>query len=112
MFFVIWGFKRYLTQLAMVTLVCGHCQRPTAHPVRKVVTKFTLFWIPLFPTRTKYLLQCTFCGYAQELPREEAERLVASPPAMPSVSPTPGVPSQESLPPEHRDQPAGDQPPA
>jgi hypothetical protein len=91
MFFVIWGFKRYLTQLAMVTLVCGHCQRPTAHPVRKVVTKFTLFWIPLFPTSTKYLLQCTFCGYGQYVSQDEAERLAVMPatPMEPQASPAP-----------------------
>ena len=83
MFFVIWGFKRYVTALAMLTLVCGHCQRPTAHPLRKVVTKFTLFWVPLFPTSTKYVLQCSFCGYAQQVSAEEAERLQVS-------APTPG----------------------
>jgi hypothetical protein len=80
-FFVIWGFKRYVTALAMLTLVCGHCQRPTAHPLRKVVTKFTLFWIPLFPTSTKYVLQCSFCGYAQQVSKEESERLLVSAPS-------------------------------
>jgi hypothetical protein len=106
-FFLIWGFKRYLTQLAMVTLVCGHCQRPSAHPVRKVVTKFTLFWIPLFPTSTKYVLQCTFCGFAQELPREEAERLAALPPAQPApVEPQggpQGEPQSQTLPSHYQD---------
>jgi hypothetical protein len=80
MFFVIWGFKRYVSALAMLTLVCGRCQRPTAHPLRRVVTKFTLFWIPLFPTSTKYVLQCSFCGYTQQVPKEESERLMASAP--------------------------------
>ena len=91
MFFIIWGFRRYVSALAMLTLVCGHCQRPTAHPLRKVVTKFTLFWIPLFPTSTKYTLQCSFCGYAQHVPREEADRLIAEPLAPmgagPAISP-------------------------
>jgi hypothetical protein len=84
-FFVIWGFKRYVTALAMLTLVCGHCQRPTAHPLRKVVTKFTLFWIPLFPTSTKYALQCSFCGYAQQVSKEESERLQTTAPRPASV---------------------------
>ncbi len=95
MFFIIWGFRRYGTQLAMLTLVCGRCQRPTAHPLRKVVTKFTLFWIPLFRTSTKYTLQCTFCGAAQYVTPEEAERLQAAPPAPePTAPPTPSVPPQ------------------
>jgi hypothetical protein len=97
MLFVIWGFRRYLTQLAIVTLVCGHCQRPTAHPVRKVVTRFTLFWIPLFATSKKYLLQCTFCGHAQYVAQDEAERLATMPgsPAEP----------EPSLPPQYREAP-------
>jgi hypothetical protein len=96
-FFVIWGFKRYVSAIAMLTLVCGHCQRPTAHPLRKVVTKFTLFWIPLFPTSTKYVLQCSFCGYAQQLPQEEAERLQATAPA----GVTADVPSVPTVPPAY-----------
>lgn len=99
MFFVIWGFKRYVTALAMLTLVCGHCQRPTAHPLRKVVTKFTLFWIPLFPTGTKHVLQCSYCGYAQQVSAEESERLLASATA-PAVSAEPSV---GSMPPLYQD---------
>ena len=99
MFFVIWGFRRYVTALGMLTLVCGHCQRPTAHPLRKVVTKFTLFWVPLFPTSTKYVLQCTFCGYAQQIGQDEADRLLASPPT--PVAPTAAV--QQETPPVHED---------
>lgn len=74
---IIWGFKRYVSTLAMLTLVCSRCSQPSAHPLRKLITKFTLFWIPLFPTSTKYTLQCTYCGFAQHIPKDEAERLVA-----------------------------------
>jgi hypothetical protein len=91
-FFIIFGFRRYGTQLAMLTLVCGQCQRPTAHPLRKVVTKFTLFWIPLFRTSTKYTLQCTFCGAAQYLTPEEAERLASAPPPAPTEPTSPSIP--------------------
>jgi hypothetical protein len=104
MFFVIWGFKRYVSTLAMLTLVCGHCQRPTAHPLRKVVTKFTLFWIPLFRTSTKYVLQCSYCGVAQSLPESEAERLMAG--AQTGQGNVEGSPSNP-LPPQYRDAPSG-----
>lgn len=89
--FIVWGFKRYVSTLAMLTLVCVGCHQPTAHPLRKVVTKFTLFWVPLFPTSTKYTLQCTFCGYAQQLPTEEAERLLAGQ-TQPPAQTVPGRP--------------------
>ncbi|WP_149181796.1 zinc-ribbon domain-containing protein [Streptomyces sp. TRM49041] len=74
---IIFGTKGYLYQLAMVTLVCGRCGHPAAHAVRKRVTKFTLFFVPLFPVSTSYRTQCAFCGAEQKITAEEAERLAA-----------------------------------
>ncbi|MEU9731136.1 zinc-ribbon domain-containing protein [Streptomyces sp. NPDC048002] len=72
---IIFGTKGYVYQLAILTLVCARCGNPAAHTLRKRVTKFTLFFVPLFPFSTKYSTQCTFCGAEQNLPREQAERL-------------------------------------
>src|SRR4051812_16059760 len=74
---VVWGWRRYVQTLAMITLVCSSCQRPAAHAVRRMVTKFTLFWIPLFPVGSKYSLQCTFCGGQVKVGKEQANQLVA-----------------------------------
>ncbi|WP_216591565.1 zinc-ribbon domain-containing protein [Streptomyces brasiliscabiei] len=73
--FIIFGTKGYLYQLAILTLVCGQCGNPAAHTLRKRVTKFTLFFVPLFPFSTKYQTQCTFCGAEQKIDAEQAERL-------------------------------------
>ncbi len=78
---IIFGTKGYLYQLAMLTLVCGHCGNPSAHALRKRVTKFTLFFVPLFPFSTKYSTQCTFCGAEQKVTKEQAEQLQAQGPA-------------------------------
>lgn len=75
---LIWGTKGYLYQLAMMTLVCGNCGNPAAHTLRKHVTKFTFFFIPLFPVSTKYRTQCTFCGMEQQIAKEAAEQLLAT----------------------------------
>jgi len=72
---IIFGTKGYLYQLAILTLVCGHCGNPSAHTLRKRVTKFTLFFVPLFPFSTKYATQCTFCGMEQQISKEQAEQL-------------------------------------
>lgn len=72
---IIFGTKGYLYQLAILTLVCGHCGNPSAHTLRKRVTKFTLFFIPLFPFSTKYATQCTFCGAEQNITKEQGEQL-------------------------------------
>jgi hypothetical protein len=74
---IIFGTKGYLYQLAVLTLVCAGCGNPAAHTLRKRVTKFTLFFVPLFPLRVKYATQCTFCGTEQKLTREQAEQLQA-----------------------------------
>jgi hypothetical protein len=74
---IIFGTKGYLYQLAVLTLVCGQCGNPAAHTLRKRVTKFTLFFVPLFPVSTKYATQCTFCGAERKVTEEEAGRLRA-----------------------------------
>ncbi|MFJ1596838.1 zinc-ribbon domain-containing protein [Streptomyces sp. NPDC088261] len=74
---IIFGTKGYLYQLAILTLVCGSCGNPSAHTLRKRVTKFTLFFVPLFPFSTKYQTQCTFCGAEQRLQKEQADQLLA-----------------------------------
>lgn len=76
---IIFGTRGYLYTLAMITLVCGRCGNPAAHSLKKRVTKFTLFFVPLFPISTKYVTQCTFCGAAQQLSKEQAEQLQAAP---------------------------------
>ncbi|MZD09453.1 zinc-ribbon domain-containing protein [Streptomyces sp. SID5785] len=80
---IIFGTRGYVYQLAMLTLVCGQCGNPAAHSLRKYVTKFTLFFVPLFPISTKYRTQCTFCGMEQQLPKEHAEGLLAPAAAAP-----------------------------
>jgi hypothetical protein len=75
--FILFGTKGYLYQLAILTLVCGQCGNPAAHTLRKRVTKFTLFFVPLFPISTKYATQCTFCGAEHKLNAQDAEQLQA-----------------------------------
>ncbi|MGW4201187.1 zinc-ribbon domain-containing protein [Streptomyces sp. NPDC004726] len=74
---IIFGTKGYLYQLAILTLVCGQCGNPAAHTLRKRVSKFTLFFVPVFPYSTKYSTQCTFCGAEHQVPKEQADQLVA-----------------------------------
>lgn len=74
---IIFGTRGYLYQLAMMTLLCGHCGNPSAHALRKRVIKFTLFFVPLFPVSVRYSTQCTFCGAQQNLTKEQATQLQA-----------------------------------
>ncbi|MET9494044.1 zinc-ribbon domain-containing protein [Streptomyces sp. NPDC006552] len=76
---IIFGTRGYVFQLAILTFVCGACGNPAAHTLRKYVTKFTLFFIPLFPVSTKFRTQCTFCGIEHQVPKEHAEAMLAQP---------------------------------
>jgi hypothetical protein len=89
---IIFGTKTYLYTLAMLTLVCGRCGNPAAHSLKKRVVKFSLFFVPLFPINTKHITQCTFCGAAQQITKEQAEQLQAVPGGQPQHQPA-GAPA-------------------
>lgn len=57
---------------------CGHCHNQSPRRLAKATTWFTLFFIPVIPYRTRYMLLCPICGNAQELPKEEFEEIIRS----------------------------------
>ncbi len=74
---LIFGIKGYISQLAIVMLICQNCQNPAAHRVQEIVRKFTLFFIPLFPVSRKRTLTCTFCAQTTSITAEQAQHYVA-----------------------------------
>lgn len=73
---VIFGLRTKVFVLAVLTLVCPRCGNPAAHPLHRAVTKFSLFFVPLFPVRTRYTTQCTFCGFTNRLAKDQADHLL------------------------------------
>ena len=59
----------------MLTLSCAHCGSSSAHPLRLLRTKFTLFFVPLFVVHSEYQMQCTYCGIASRLSKQRAHEL-------------------------------------
>jgi zinc-ribbon family len=76
---ILFGFKRYVEVLGVVTLICRHCSQPAAQRIEEWTTKFTVFFVPLFTTRRRQVMQCASCAAQSELSREEAERLLVGP---------------------------------
>jgi hypothetical protein len=72
---IILGFRRTAKRLGSPLLVCRECRGTYANALDKHVTKFTLFFIPLFPTRTRYALTCTWCGTTSRISKNEAQQL-------------------------------------
>jgi zinc ribbon protein len=92
---IIFGFRRIAHRIAVLTLLCHSCGNPCAQVLRKVVTWFTLFFIPVIPVRTRRSLQCTFCAAESGISKTQAEQLLAqhNQPA-PRQPQTPGFPRQ------------------
>lgn len=86
---IIFGTRRTVAQLALVVLTCANCHRSAAHALLKAVTKFTLFFVPLFAVRTRYGHQCTACGVLTWIDKAQAEQLRQAPPAPPAHPPFP-----------------------
>ncbi|GAA4942103.1 zinc ribbon family protein [Actinomycetospora succinea] len=84
---IVFGTRRTVTQLALIVLTCANCHRSAANAILKAITKFTLFFIPLFPVRTRYATQCTACGFLMWIEKEQAEQLAQGPAAPPAGPP-------------------------
>lgn len=99
---IIFGIRGYADVVATLTMVCPHCHNPAAHRLHKLRRKFTLFFVPLFVVSTRYVMDCTFCGFQQQYSgaqgAEVEERVTAGPPA-PSGPPVPPAQPPASYPP-------------
>ncbi|MDD7938163.1 zinc-ribbon domain-containing protein [Actinomycetospora lutea] len=84
---LIFGTRRTVTQLALVVLTCANCHRSAATAILRAVTRFTLFFIPLFPVRVRYATQCTACGFLMWIDKGQAEQLATAPSAPPAGPP-------------------------
>lgn len=91
---VIFGTKAYRAVLATVMLVCSVCHNPAAHRIEKWTTKFTVFFVPLFPVHTRYGMQCAMCGAESRLSVTDAERLAAEAEAPGGHDPRPSAPKE------------------
>lgn len=74
---LLFGTRMSSSLLAIVTFVCPFCSKDVAQRVVKLVNRFTLFFIPLFPVSTRYLNECTNCGGHTAISQEQADNAAA-----------------------------------
>ncbi len=74
---IIFGSRVYTRVIATLMLVCQRCGNPAAHRVQERITRFTLFFIPLFPIGSRRFLTCTFCGTTTPISKELANQYAA-----------------------------------
>jgi transcription elongation factor Elf1 len=70
--FILFGLRSVDHRLGISHRTCPRCGQLAAQQLTKRVTKFTLFFIPLFPVRTSYTITCTYCGASNAMSQEQA----------------------------------------
>ena len=74
---ILFGTRRRATIVALVTFVCRFCSKDVPQRVLKVVNRFTVFFVPLFPVSTRYVNECSNCGGHTDITREQADEAIA-----------------------------------
>ena len=76
--FFIFGFgHRKFEQKSVIKGSCQRCNNHVDKGLVKATSWFTLFFVPLVPYSTKYIIVCPICNNAVELPKEEFDRIVS-----------------------------------
>ncbi|MBB5828425.1 MULTISPECIES: zinc-ribbon domain-containing protein [Micromonospora] len=73
--FFIFGLRTKVDRSGVTQQVCRNCGNHAAQVISRRSTKFTLFFVPLIPIRTRHVQQCTFCGAQYDISAAEAARL-------------------------------------
>lgn len=76
--FLLFGLRTRDRLVATQSGTCEYCGVTAMQSLVKRSTKFTLFFVPLFPVRAgRYYLDCTNCGTRRPVDRSAVGRLVA-----------------------------------
>lgn len=71
---LIFGLRSARSVIAVVPLDCRHCNVRADQRVVQRVLRLTVFFIPILPVWTSYLLQCSNCATETKVSAERAER--------------------------------------
>lgn len=74
---VIFGLSRKERPLGLIALGCTVCGHPGPQSLVHRRTRFTLFFVPVLPLRSRLETRCPQCGTTRTITRTEARRLGA-----------------------------------
>lgn len=72
---ILYGIRRRSAGVGQLPYVCPRCHQNVPHTVVKMQTKFTLFFIPLFPLGTSYKATCANCQYEEKVTKQQAQQM-------------------------------------
>lgn len=67
--FIIWGSKKQRERLGMISMKCPACQASRPFTLYETLSKFTLYYLPIFSYNRKQVAVCSSCGYITEIPK-------------------------------------------
>lgn len=70
-----WG-RQTIKQIGVVfKQLCGHCNNEEYWVLTRMMTWFTLFFIPVFPYKIEYFLSCPICKYGFTLNHDQVNEI-------------------------------------
>jgi hypothetical protein len=76
--FLIFGLSTKAELLGLVSFVCQVCGNAGPHQLVREKTRFSLFFVPLIPIRTRNVAHCRVCGARTRVPTAEMPRVLAT----------------------------------
>jgi hypothetical protein len=78
--FLIFGLRTKAQLLGLVSMACQVCGQIGSLQLIREATKFSLFFVPLVPIRTQYVLYCPnpACGARVKVAADQAHSLLAA----------------------------------
>jgi zinc-ribbon family len=76
--FLIFGLTTKAELLGLVSFVCQVCGNAGPHQLVRERTRFSLFFVPLIPIRTRNAAHCGVCGARTRVPADEMPRVLAT----------------------------------
>jgi len=76
MFFIFgWGHQTIWDVGSTFRIMCNHCNNEEFWGLSRRTTWFTLFFIPIIPYKTEWLVTCPICKYGSELDSAQVEKI-------------------------------------
>ena len=70
-----WGFQTIKNFGPAFRRLCDHCHNEEYWILTRIMTWFTLFFIPIFPYEVKYRLACPICKYGMVLNGDQTAKI-------------------------------------
>lgn len=80
---ILFGYRQTVKEQARFMSQCRNCNMQGWQVVVRVLTWFTLFFIPVLPLWISRKQQCGTCGTVTKISKEEADRAIAHSGAQP-----------------------------